>query len=57
LIESNGKDLFTDRFQEAKIILKIIDYAQGQGASRRKSVAYIRVCEHFKKVCNAAIGY
>ena len=38
-------------------VSKIADHAQGQGASRRKSAAYMWVCEHFKEVCNAAIGY
>ena len=36
-------------------ISKIVDHAQEQGAGRRKSAAYIRVCEHFKEIGNAAI--
>ncbi len=37
-------------------ISKIVDHVQEQGASRRKSAAYTRVCEHFKEAHNAAIG-
>ena len=31
------------------------DQVRGQGAARRKSAAYMLVCEHFKEDCNAAI--
>ena len=37
-------------------ISKIVDNAQEQGVSRRKSAAYSLVCEHFKEAHNAAIG-
>ncbi len=37
-------------------ISKIVDHAQKQGVSRRKSAAYMLVCEHFKEVHNTAIG-
>ena len=41
---------------KTKVILKIVDHVQEQGVSRRKSAAYMLVCEHFKEVHNAAIG-
>jgi hypothetical protein len=36
-------------------ISKIVDSAQEQGKSRRKSAAYDKVCEHFKEAFNAVI--
>jgi hypothetical protein len=38
-----------------KPISKIADHAQEQGTGRRKSAAYIEVCEHFEEVGNTAI--
>ena len=35
--------------------LKNKDHARGQGAGRRKNVAYKIVCEAFESVCNAVI--
>jgi hypothetical protein len=35
-----------------KPVSKIVDHAQEQGTGRRKSAAYIWVCEHFKEVGN-----
>jgi hypothetical protein len=37
-------------------ISKIADHVQEQGVSRRKSAAYMKVCEHFKAAHNKAIG-
>jgi hypothetical protein len=69
----NGYFRFENSFTvgyDFKPILKIEDYAQGQGASgsavalvkglwrdKRKSAADMKVCEHFKKAFNASIGY
>jgi hypothetical protein len=36
--------------------LKNADYVQVQGAVRRKSGAYLVVCEHFEEVRNTVIG-
>jgi hypothetical protein len=36
-------------------VSKIVDNAQEQGKSGRKSAAYITVCEHFKEAFNAVI--
>jgi hypothetical protein len=37
-------------------VLKIVDYAQGQGENRFKSGAYTLVFEHFESVGNKALG-
>jgi hypothetical protein len=36
-------------------ISKIVDHAQEKGTGRRKSAAYVIVCEHFEEAGNAAI--
>jgi hypothetical protein len=36
---------------------KTSNRAEAQGTDRRKSAAYIRVCEHFKEVRNIEIRY
>jgi len=33
----------------------MLDQVRGQGAGRRKSAAYMYVCEHFEKDCNTDI--
>jgi hypothetical protein len=47
-------DLFAGH--NARSYLKNADHVQGQGAGRRKSGAYMGVCEHFKEVRNTVIG-
>jgi hypothetical protein len=44
-----------DKFFWIEVVFKISDRAEGQGADRRKSGAYMRVCEHFEEIRNAEI--
>jgi hypothetical protein len=40
---------------DTRSYFKNADCVQGQGAGRRKSAAYMGVCEHFEEVCNTVI--
>jgi hypothetical protein len=47
--------LMREKNKNIESFSKMLDQVRGQGAGRRKSAAYMGVCEHFEEDCNADI--